>query len=104
MLEFGATHDNAIIRALDVSIALSHCGQHHEKKLLLEPIMRLRKTAGNSWLLWVVHLEHSRACLALAEYSESKRSLRPLWKLKGSRDRFLALLFAEGPDTEEDGT
>lgn len=94
-LEFGEAHENAIMRKLDVAIALSHCGQHLEKQQLLEPLLRLKTSAQNEWLIQVGRLEHARACLALADYAQTKRSLRTLWKLRKTDDKFLALLFAE---------
>ena len=94
-LEYGEAHANAIMRKLDVAIALSHCGRHREKRQLLEPLLRLKTPAQNEWLILVGRLEHARASLALAEFAQTKRSLRPLWKLRKTDDKFLALLFAE---------
>ena len=94
-LEYGEAHENAIMRKLDVAIALSHCGKHREKRQLLEPLLRLKTPAQNEWLVLVGRLEHARASLALADHAQTKRSLRPLWKLRKTDDKFLALLYAE---------
>ena len=97
LLEHGAAHESAIMRKIDVAIALSHCGLHQEKKRLLQPVVGLNATARTGWLILVARLELARACLAVAEYEETRRVLQPLFKqLKGSRDRFIALLLAEG--------
>ena len=94
--EYGADHTNSIMRTIDVSIAMSQCGQHREKKMLLQPLTRLRRTAANGWLVSVAHLEHARACYALSDHAQAVSSLRPIWKLKTSNDRFDSLLVAEG--------
>ena len=97
MLEHGDdAHENVIMRKIDVAISLSHNGLHREKKRLLEPILRLKVPARNSWLLLVARLEVARASLALGGFEETRRALQPLWKLQSSTDRCLALLFAEG--------
>ena len=85
-----------IMRKIDVAIAMSHCCLHREKQLLLEPLMRMKVAAANDWLVLVGCLEHARASLALSEHTLAKRSLRPLLKLRGEKDEFLTLLFAEG--------
>ena len=85
-----------IMRKIDVAIAMSHCGLHREKQSFLEPLMCMKASAPNAWLVLVGCLEHARASLALSEYALTKRSLRPLWKLRGTKDEFLALLFSEG--------
>lgn len=94
--EYGCAHENSIMRSLDVAIALSAVGDNSAKRILLAELLQLKVTAGNRWLLSAARVEHARACMALHEYSAVKRSLRPLWQLRGSKDRIIALLYSEG--------
>jgi hypothetical protein len=94
-LEYGGAHENVLMRKIDVGIAHAQCGQHLEKRQLLETVTRLKASSKNGWLIQVGRLEHARASLALPDYEQCKRSLRSLWKTRGTKDRFLALLLAE---------
>ena len=96
-LEYGEAHEHVVImRKLDVAIAMSHCGLQRDKQQFLEPLTRLKTEQQNDWLVRVSCLEHARASLALSEFEQAKRSLRPIWKLRAAQDEFLSLLFAEG--------
>ncbi len=84
---------------MDVAVALTATDQHLEKRQLLEPILRLRKTVSRkdwNWMLTVARLEYGRACFALAHYSETSHALRPLKKLRRTDDPLLAIVFTEG--------
>jgi hypothetical protein len=84
---------------LDVAVALTATDQNLEKRQLLEPLLRLRKTVSRkdwNFLLTVARLEYARACFALAHYSETTRALRPLNKLRRTDDPLLAIVFTEG--------
>ena len=84
---------------MDVAVALTATDQNLEKRQLLEPILRLRKTFSRkawSWMLTVARLEFGRACFELALYSETSRALQPLNKLRRTDDPLLAIVFTEG--------
>ena len=96
-LESSEDHGNLILRKLDLAIAMSSCNRHLEKQRLLAPLLRLKVHAQDHWLILVGCLEHARASLALGDDAQTKRSLRPLWKLrKDPEDAYLSLLVAEG--------